>query len=150
MYKNKSYMYKNKSIKKMYNPVIDWKNFLQHEDYNYLYQFVENIKNSTKNDKILLLLGPSRTGKSTLINQILTYIGHLKCTNQLLRNIDLLEVRHLVILDGQMNYVNLQEINKIIDLQNITNIISTSNEITSLNNNLTMTFCKIIIMNHRF
>jgi len=143
-------MYKNKSIKKMYNPVIDWKNFLQHEDYNYLYQFIENIKNSKKNDKILLLLGPSRTGKSTLINQILTYIGHLHCTNQLLRNIDLLEARHLVILDGQMNYVNLQEINKIIDLQNITNIISTSNEITSLNNNLTMKFCKIIIMNHRF
>lgn len=143
-------MYKNKSIKKMYNPVTDWKNFLQHEDYNYLYHFVENIKNGNKNDKILLLLGPSRTGKSTLINQILSYIGHLNCTNQLLRNIDLLEARHLVILDGQMNYVNLQEINKIIDLQNITNIISTSNEITSLNNNLTMTFCKIIIMNHRF
>ena len=143
-------MYKNKSIKKMYNPVTDWKNFLQHEDYNYIYQFVENIKNGKKNDKILLLLGPSRTGKSTLINQILTYIGHLNCTNQLLRNIDLLEARHLVILDGQMNYVNMQEINKIIDLQNITNIISTSNEITSLNNNLTMTFCKIIIMNHRF
>lgn len=134
----------------MYNPITDWKKFLQHEDYNYLYEFVENIKNSKKNDKILLLIGPSRTGKSTLINQILTYIGHLHCTNQLLRNIDLLEARHLVILDGQMNYVNLQEINKIIDLQNITNIISTSNEITSLNNYLTITFCKIIIMNHRF
>ena len=38
--------------------------------YNYLIQYVENIKNNIQNDKMIILSGPGRTGKSTLEKDI--------------------------------------------------------------------------------
>ena len=43
-----------------------WKQYLTNNDYNYLIQYIKNIKNNISNDKMIILSGPSRTGKSTL------------------------------------------------------------------------------------
>jgi adenylylsulfate kinase-like enzyme len=57
----------------------NWKPFLEADDYNYLIQYVENIKNNIPNDKMILFSGPSRTGKSSLKNDIQTYLGNETC-----------------------------------------------------------------------
>ena len=57
----------------------NWKPFLDANDYNYLIQYIENIKNNIPNDKMILFSGPSRTGKSSLKNDIQTYLGNETC-----------------------------------------------------------------------
>ena len=57
----------------------NWKQYLTNDDYNYLIQFVENIKNNISNDKMIILSGPARTGKSTLKNDIQKYLGDEIC-----------------------------------------------------------------------
>ena len=46
--------------------LYNWNQYLSDEDYNYLIQYIENIKNNNQNNKMIILSGPSRTGKSTL------------------------------------------------------------------------------------
>jgi predicted AAA+ superfamily ATPase len=53
----------------------NWKQYLMEEDYNYLIEYIENIKNNKINDKMIIFTGPSRTGKSYLIKEIKNYIG---------------------------------------------------------------------------
>lgn len=53
----------------------EWKQYLSEKDYNYLIQFIENLDRIDKNDKILILTGKPKTGKTTLINQIKECIG---------------------------------------------------------------------------
>jgi hypothetical protein len=57
----------------------NWKQYLTNDDYNYLIQFVENIKNNISNDKMIILSGPARTGKSRLKNDIQEYLGDEIC-----------------------------------------------------------------------
>jgi ABC-type lipoprotein export system ATPase subunit len=57
----------------------NWKQYLTNDDYNYLIQFVENIKNNISNDKMIILSGPARTGKSTLKNDIQEYLSDEIC-----------------------------------------------------------------------
>jgi hypothetical protein len=57
----------------------NWKQYLTNDDYNYLIQYVENIKNNIQNDKMIILSGPGRTGKSTLERDIRTYLGDENC-----------------------------------------------------------------------
>ena len=59
----------------------NWSQYLSHSDYNYLVQYVENIKNSVSNTEMIILLGPERSGKSTLINEITAYLGENICEN---------------------------------------------------------------------
>ena len=56
-----------------------WKQYMKEDDYTFLLQYVENIKNNTPNDKMIVLHGPSRSGKSTLKRDIQTYLGEEKC-----------------------------------------------------------------------
>jgi len=53
-----------------------WRPFLtSQEDYDFLIGFVERAKHKQPNQEMLLLAGPGRTGKSTLIKEICEYIG---------------------------------------------------------------------------
>jgi ABC-type phosphate/phosphonate transport system ATPase subunit len=61
------------------NKLDNWKQHLTSGDYNYLIQYVDNIKNNIPNHKMIILSGPSRSGKSTLQKDITSYIGHEKC-----------------------------------------------------------------------
>ena len=61
------------------NTIESWKQYLTHEDYEYLFQYIENIKNGVLNDKMIILAGPARSGKSTLKNDIISYLGNELC-----------------------------------------------------------------------
>jgi hypothetical protein len=56
-----------------------WRRYLTEDDYNYLIQYVENVKGDISNDKMIILSGQSRTGKTTLQKDIQTYLGEEKC-----------------------------------------------------------------------
>jgi ABC-type phosphate transport system ATPase subunit len=53
----------------------DWQQYLQQEDFEYLIQYIENIKNGIPNHEMIILLGPGCNGKSTLIEEIQTHLG---------------------------------------------------------------------------
>lgn len=57
----------------------DWVQYLQQDDYDYVVQYAINAQNSTKNDKMIILSGPSRTGKSRLIRDIVAFVGKNEC-----------------------------------------------------------------------
>ena len=56
-----------------------WSQYLTHDDYHYLIQYIENIKNNITNDKMIILSGEPRTGKSTIKNDIYNYLGDELC-----------------------------------------------------------------------
>jgi len=57
----------------------NWAQYLEAYDYDFLIQYVENVKNGTPNDKMIVLAGPARTGKTTLQNEIKSYLGEELC-----------------------------------------------------------------------
>jgi tRNA A37 threonylcarbamoyladenosine biosynthesis protein TsaE len=63
--------------------LANWSQYLKNDDYDYLIQFVENIKERmpNKNNKMIILTGPARTGKTTLQNEIKGYLGDELCEN---------------------------------------------------------------------
>jgi predicted AAA+ superfamily ATPase len=56
-----------------------WMQYLNSDDYEFLIQYVENVKSGTPNDKMIVLAGPARTGKTTLKNHITNYLGEELC-----------------------------------------------------------------------
>ena len=54
-----------------------WSQYLPAEDYKFLIQYVENVKNGIPNDVMIILYGDGRTGKSTLMRQIGEYLGNV-------------------------------------------------------------------------
>jgi ABC-type phosphate/phosphonate transport system ATPase subunit len=59
--------------------ITSWEQYLTNEDYVYLIQYIENIKNGILNDKMIILAGPGRSGKSTLIRDIMSYLTDDLC-----------------------------------------------------------------------
>jgi ABC-type phosphate/phosphonate transport system ATPase subunit len=57
----------------------NWEQYLTTEDYTYLSKYIENIKNGISNDKMIILVGVARTGKSTLKKNIASYLGDELC-----------------------------------------------------------------------
>jgi ABC-type proline/glycine betaine transport system ATPase subunit len=60
-------------------PLGRWERYLTAEDYRYLMQFVQNVKLGFTNDKMLILYGTGRNGKTTLIKEICEYLGEENC-----------------------------------------------------------------------
>jgi len=60
-------------------PLGRWEKYLTAEDYRYLMQFVQNVKLGFPNDKMLILYGTGRNGKTTLIKEICEYLGEENC-----------------------------------------------------------------------
>lgn len=60
-------------------PLGRWERYLTAEDYRYLMQFVQNVKLGFPNDKMLILYGTGRNGKTTLIKEICEYLGEENC-----------------------------------------------------------------------
>lgn len=60
-------------------PLGRWESYLTAEDYRYLMQFVQNVKLGFPNDKMLILYGTGRNGKTTLIKEICEYLGEENC-----------------------------------------------------------------------
>ena len=60
-------------------PLGRWESYLTAHDYRYLMQFVQNVKLGFPNDKMLILYGTGRNGKTTLIKEICQYLGEENC-----------------------------------------------------------------------
>jgi len=60
-------------------PLARWERYLTADDYRYLMQFVQNVKLGFPNDKMLILYGTGRNGKTTLIKEICEYLGEENC-----------------------------------------------------------------------
>ena len=63
----------------IFNWQNNWQNNLTKEDYEFLMEYLENIKNGVKNDKLVILHGPGKSGKSTLKQAIALYLGNGIC-----------------------------------------------------------------------
>jgi hypothetical protein len=54
-----------------------WMQYLKADDYDFLIKYVENVKDGTPNNKMIVLAGPGKTGKTTLQNDIKSYLNLL-------------------------------------------------------------------------
>ena len=131
----------------------NWKQYLTNDDYNYLIQFVENIKNNISNDKLIILSGPSRTGKSTLKNDIQQYLGDEICgvfmmSGEIIYNENIKKLGFFCGIDeiGSSKKNNIAIINLIKYKQSL---LADTNNIERVNNKL-LEFSKIIKMEHVF
>jgi hypothetical protein len=61
--------------------LYNWKQYLSDDDYNYLIQYIENIKHNISNDKMIILYGTGGTGKTNLKKDIQKYLGNETCEN---------------------------------------------------------------------
>ena len=131
----------------------NWKQYLTNDDYNYLIQFVENIKNNIPNDKMIILSGPPRSGKSTLKNDIQQYLGDDNCgpmmmSGEIIYNENIKKLGLFCGIDeiGRSKKNNIAIINLIKYKQSL---IADTNNIEKVNNKL-LEFAKIIKMEHVF
>ena len=63
----------------MDHPFFDCVQYLSEEDYANLIQYIDNLKNNIKNDKMFIFYGPRKTGKTSLKNAIRCYLGQNQC-----------------------------------------------------------------------
>ena len=131
----------------------NWKQYLTDNDYKYLIQYVENIKNNIPNDKMIILSGPGKTGKSTLKNDIQTYLGDDFCGIYMMSGeiIYSENIKKLGFFSGiDEIYRSKKNNTAIINLIKYKqSFISDTNHIERVNNKL-LEFSKIIKMDHIF
>jgi len=65
----------------MENFLDQWKPYMEASDFQKLYTYLERTNNNLPNDTILLIIGPARTGKTTLLKQIVEFIGESNIMN---------------------------------------------------------------------
>lgn len=144
--------------------LCEWKQYLNNNegDYEYLIQFVENVKNNIPNDKIIILVGPGANGKSTLIRDIGDYLGedlfqHYVYNNRVIDFIYEQNIKRLVSFSGYSLAISNRK-NAIINKQNnaLINLIkykqsfiTDTNDIDYSNTRL-LEHAKIIKMTHCF
>lgn len=133
----------------------NWKQYLTNDDYNYLIQFVENIKNNIPNDKMIILYGPGRNGKTTLKNDIQEYLGDETCgpimmmmPGEIIYNENIKKLGLFCGIDEirRSKKNNIAIINLIKYKQSL---LADTNNIERVNNKL-LEFSKIIKMEHVF
>lgn len=128
----------------------NWKQYISLEDYNYLVTFTENIKNGLTNDKMIILSGPGRSGKTTLKNNITSYLGDELCGKYIKPGSLLYEenIKKLIVLDEVPYRLNhCQAIINLIKYKQ--SIISYTNNIEKINKKL-LEYSYIIYMNYIF
>jgi len=131
----------------------NWKQHLTDDDYNYVIKYIENIKNNIPNDKMIILSGPSRSGKTTLKNDIHKYLGDEICGNMMMSG----EIIYCENIKKIGFFCGIDEIysskkNSIAIINLIKykqSFIAETNHIEKVNNNL-LEFSKIIKMEHVF
>jgi adenylylsulfate kinase-like enzyme len=131
----------------------NWKQYLTDNDYNYLIQYVENIKNNIPNEKMIILSGPGKTGKTTLKNDIQTYLGDELCAIYMMSGemIYSENIKKLGFFCG-IDEIHRSKKNNIAIINLIKykqSFISETNNIERVNNKL-LEFSKIIKMVHIF
>lgn len=129
-----------------------WKPYLSCADLSYLITFVDNVKNNVSNDRMIILSGKNgRNGKTTLINEIIQYIGENDC-HDCDQNNDVfsLPIKSLVVITGGIESYHKKQVpllkNIIIYKQSI---IADTNKIEKVNPSL-FEVSKVINMFHQF
>jgi predicted AAA+ superfamily ATPase len=130
-----------------------WKQYLSEDDYNFLFQYVENVKNNVANDKMIILSGPARTGKTTLKNDIITYLGNELCGNYLM-SLDLIcdeNIKRLGFFCGIDEISRSKKRNQAIInfIKYKQSFIADTSCIEKVNKRL-LEYCRVIKMNHLF
>jgi tRNA uridine 5-carbamoylmethylation protein Kti12 len=131
----------------------NWKQYLTDDDYNYLIQYIENIKNEISNDKMIILSGPARSGKSTLKRDIQTYLGDNICGTFMMSG-DIIyseNINKLIFFCGIDEISSSKKNNRAIVnfIKYKQSFIADTNHIEKVNKNL-FEFSKIIKMEHIF
>jgi len=131
----------------------NWKQYLSDEDYIYMIQYIENIKHNVSNDKMIILAGLDRTGKSTLKNDIQKYLGDDTCENLMMSG-DIIyseNIKKLGFFCGIDEIKNSKKkVRAIVNLIKYKqSFIADTSHIERVHNNL-LEFSKIIRMNHNF
>jgi hypothetical protein len=129
----------------------EWKPYLSNEDISYLRTFVYNIKHNLPNDKMIILSGKNgRNGKTTIINEIIQYIGennYHDCAPD--SNVFSLPIKPLVGFNGIESYHKKQVPLLINIIKYKQSIIADTNRIEKVNPIL-LEVSKVINMFHQF
>uniref|UniRef100_A0A6C0F483 ATPase AAA-type core domain-containing protein n=1 Tax=viral metagenome TaxID=1070528 RepID=A0A6C0F483_9ZZZZ len=131
----------------------NWEQYLKQDDYNYLIQYVENVKNNIPNDKMIILSGKPRTGKTSLKKDISNYLGFELCgecpiSGEIIYCENIKKMGFLCGIDeisGSKKH-NRAFINLIKYKQSL---IADTNHIERVNNEL-VNHCRVIAMEHAF
>ena len=138
-----------------YHCLDNFQPYLQPEDYEFVCKYVYNIKHDIPNKgKMLLLSGPSRTGKSTLVSNITNYLGNELYGNYLMNGcrdiISQEEIKKLIIFNDINELNNRYDIRAIINLVKYNqSIIAVTNNYENINSEI-LNYCKVIKMTHIF
>ena len=129
----------------------EWKQYLSDEDISYLRTFVNNLKNNLPNDKMIILSGKNgRNGKTTLIKEIIQYIGENNCHDCAPdNNVFSLPIKPLVVFNGIESYHEKQVPLLINIITYKQSIIADTNRIEKVNPRL-LEVSKVINMFHQF
>ncbi len=132
----------------------NWKDYVSVDDYNYLNLFIQNIVNNQGNEKMILLVGPGSTGKTTLIRQMKEFLGNDKYSDYSLSfAINIIyqnEIKPLGIFnefDETFTEKNSRTIINMIKYKQ--SFIGSTNEVSTFPANL-LEHCRVIQMNHTF
>jgi ABC-type phosphate/phosphonate transport system ATPase subunit len=135
------------------HPLHHWSQYLTPEDYVYVIQYIYNVKNNVSNDKMIILSGESRTGKSTLKIDICNYLGDDLCGNYLMSGELIYEktIKPLVFFCGIDEISGNKKTNQAIInfIKYKQSFIADTNHIERVNTDL-LEHCKIITMKHVF
>lgn len=140
------------------HPLIHWAQYLSNKDYKYLIDFVDCIKYNENPPyyPMIILSGPSRTGKSTLKNDIRNYLGNDKCGYALLASVG--DVIYHNIIPDLLFLCSIDEIgNDKLANQSIINLakygqlfISDTNNVDKVNKEIIKKYAYVIHMTHTF
>ena len=130
-----------------------WSQYLTENDYGYLIQYIENVKNNIPNDEMIILSGEPRTGKSTLKNNIYEYLGGELCgrfpmSGEFIYDENIKRLGIFAEIDEISS--NKKSIQLIINcIKYNQSFIADTNNIESVNTKL-LQHCRIISMTHVF
>lgn len=133
--------------------IENWRQYLTEDDYTFLVQYIENVKNDISNDKMIILSGPGRTGKSTLMNDIQTYLGndlygYFEVSGEIIYSVNIKRLGFFPEIGSHSP--GKKDSRAIINLIKYKqSLITATNFIESINNNL-LQFCRVIKMEHVF
>jgi hypothetical protein len=131
----------------------NWKQYLSEDDYNYLIQYIENIKHNISNDKMIILYGPGGSGKTSLKVDIKKYLGNDTCENykmsgDIIYNENIKRLGFFCLLEEpKISKKNNRAIINLIKYKQ--SFIADTCQIERVNINL-LEFSRIIEMNHIF
>ena len=117
-----------------YHPIHNKSSYLLNQYQSWIFDLIKCAQENEVYDKMLLLVGPGRNGKTTFLKEIEDYIGGPEyCYRSLsLSHEQDLSSKKLLLLDGLVNDLSIEDkthLSTILDLHKI-NVIGTTNNLS--------------------